>query len=183
MNRRAGSVPEPCCDATSNEFAPDMPLPFGEDAAVRSAVIGAYEFPARSAGTRRNVRSPCRRPLGRGVKNVVVRNRCPIKYCDLHVQHGNNLPVSPRLLAASCPLACGPIPTYLPARAAFVALAEGESWTDFSCSTTTRQDLPHREKFRHKSPLPISLWVTTQQSLGKLRQRAHRRRFARPPRF
>jgi len=38
------------------------------------------------------------------------------------------------------------------------------------------------EKFRHRTPSPISLWVWTRQSLGKRRQRAHRRRFARPPR-
>ena len=31
--------------------------------------------------------------------------------------------------------------------------------------------------------LPISLWVATRHSLGKRRQRAHRRRFARPPPF
>jgi hypothetical protein len=43
--------------------------------------------------------------------------------------------------------------------------------------------MPHREKFRHRTTVPILLWVTTQQSLGKHRQRAHRRRFARPPRF
>jgi hypothetical protein len=43
--------------------------------------------------------------------------------------------------------------------------------------------VPHREKFRHRITIPILLWVTTQQSLGKHRQRAHRRRFARSPRF
>ena len=44
--------------------------------------------------------------------------------------------------------------------------------------------LPHSpEKFRHKPPLPISLQVSIRQSLGKRRQRAHRRRFARPSRF
>ncbi len=38
-------------------------------------------------------------------------------------------------------------------------------------------------EFRHRTTLPISLWVATRQSLGKRRQRAHRRRFARSPRF
>jgi hypothetical protein len=39
------------------------------------------------------------------------------------------------------------------------------------------------EKFRHKTTIPISLRGRTRQSLGKRRRRAHRRRFARPPRI
>jgi hypothetical protein len=39
------------------------------------------------------------------------------------------------------------------------------------------------EKFRHTLPLPILLQVSIRQSLGKRRQRAHRRRFAHPSRF
>jgi hypothetical protein len=51
--------------------------------------------------------------------NGVVRNRPSVKSRDLYVQHCNNLPVSPRLLAASCPLAFVPIQTYQPPQAAF----------------------------------------------------------------
>src|SRR5260370_16476350 len=39
------------------------------------------------------------------------------------------------------------------------------------------------EKFRHNSTAPILLWFPVRQSLGKRRQRAHPRRFPRPPRF
>ena len=39
------------------------------------------------------------------------------------------------------------------------------------------------EKFRHRTTIPILLRGRTRQSLGKRRQRAHRRRFARPPRI
>jgi len=39
------------------------------------------------------------------------------------------------------------------------------------------------EKFRHKTTILILLRGLTRQSLGKRRQRAHRRRFARPPRI
>ena len=39
------------------------------------------------------------------------------------------------------------------------------------------------EKFRHRTTIVILLRGLTRQSLGKRRQRAHRRRFARPPRF
>jgi len=48
-------------------------------------------------------------------------------------------------------------------------------------SDTTRT-VTSFEKFRHQTPSPISLWVCIRQSLGKRRQRAHRRRFTRPPR-
>ena len=39
------------------------------------------------------------------------------------------------------------------------------------------------ERFRHRTTILILLRGLTRQSLGKRRQRAHRRRFARPPRF
>src|SRR5271165_1530540 len=99
-------MPDSCRDATSCELAPDTPLPFGDNAAVRSAVVELYEFPARSARTRWSVGSS---RWGLPVPSVeigVARNRCSIKFCDFHVQHCNNLPVPPQLLAASCPLAC-----------------------------------------------------------------------------
>ena len=43
--------------------------------------------------------------------------------------------------------------------------------------------MPRLRNFDIVPSLPISLWVTIRPSLGKRRQRAHRRRFARPPRF
>jgi hypothetical protein len=159
-----------------------MAHPFGEDAVVRSVMIGARKFPARSACTQRNVGIPRRGPLARGTENGVVRNWSSIKFRDLHVQHCNNLPVSPRLLAASCPLACGLNQTYLPPRATFGTLA---GWSPGRISLVKRLQgmTASQREISTQIPLPILLWVTTQQSLGKHRQRAHRRRFARPPRF
>jgi hypothetical protein len=131
-------MPDSCRGATSCEPAPGMPLPFGANAVVRSAVVELYECPARSARTRRSVVSSRWRPLVRGAENGVVRNRRSIKYCDFHIQHCNNLPVPPQLLAASCPLACSPIQTCLPRLDGFRHSRRGGFCADLSCSTTAR---------------------------------------------
>ena len=94
------------------------------------------KFPARSACTQRSVGSPRRGPLAGGTEMGGLRNGRSIKFRNLHVQHCNNLPVSPRLLAASCPLACGLVQTYLPTRATFGTLA---GWSPARISLVKRQ--------------------------------------------
>jgi hypothetical protein len=183
VKRRAGSVTESGHDATSGELLRTCLSRSAQRRRGEIQRLMEQGSPARSARTRRLIGSVCWRPRSRDTWMSVVRNRPSIKYSDIDVQHCNNLPVPPRLLAASCPLAFVPIQTYLPARAAFGTLAGVEFCADFSCSSRRGSTAPTGEKFRHRSPLPTLLWVTTQQSLGKHRQRAHRRRFARPPRF
>jgi hypothetical protein len=128
---------------------------------------------------------------GRGPEPVVdMKPQCVRKAC--------NLPASPRSLTASCHLA------HVPKVAASEAprfrryattsrpmsrspnapppLCQLDPISYFSCLKPRDIDAPP-EKFRHSSIVTHIAMSHEPTSLGKPRQRAHRRRFARPPRF
>ena len=181
MSRRAVFLAGVLHDATSSEQAPDMPLPFGKDAAVRSAV-------SRSRGL----------PRGQRVLDRVSRVRvggCSLAALEmawLEIGLRSNPAIFTYSIATTSPShhdcsqqvvlsRVSQIQTYQSPSGGLRLSPGGFARSLLFNAGETR--IPHREKFRHRIPLPISLWVTTQQSLGKHRQRAHRRRFARPPPF
>jgi hypothetical protein len=135
-----------------------------------------------------------------GAEIGVVRNAPLINYRVVSVKHCTHLPVLTEdcsrrvVLSQVCsqgqrrpnnnvqPLRRYPTRSHYPlGRAGFRRYCR-LTGAYFSTLTPTRL-VASPEKFGHSFSLPISLWVTIRQSLGKPRQRAHRRRFARPPRF
>ena len=162
--------------------------------------VRARKFSARSASTRPSIVVPRggTQPIS-AKAGVAGRKGLSLKYRVANVGHFTHLPVpagiapgklssltsAPRS-ATSEPLSSAATSlhspaTTLPIRKAASASCRGSD-VYFPCSTQTRR-APPSEKFRHNSPLPMLSWVSVRQSLGKRRQRAHRRRFARPPRF
>jgi hypothetical protein len=126
---------------------------------------------------------------GRGPEPVVdMKPQCVRKAC--------NLPASPRSLTASCHLAHVPkaaaseAPRFsryattsrLARRTQLPHLRRLDPISYFSCLKPRDMDAPP-EKFRHSSIVTHIAMGHEPTSLGKPRQRAHRRRFARPPRF
>jgi hypothetical protein len=147
-------MPDSCRDATSGErlqthFSRSAKTPWSDQRWME-----LKECPARSARTRRILGNVRWGPLARGAGNgMVLRNRPTIKYRDFYVQHCNNLPVPPQLLAASCPLACVSILTYPPARTTFDTLA---GWTraDSSCSRPARHECLTERNFDTEPQYP-----------------------------
>ena len=84
---------------------------------------------------------------------TILRGDSKTCFPDTQLQHCNNLPVPPRLLAASCPLACVPILTYLPPRAAFCTFA-GSICADLSCSRPVGHECLTERNFDTESQYP-----------------------------
>ena len=155
------------------------------------------KFSARSAGTRRIVGVPRGQLQAIAIESGVVRKCLSMKYRDATVGHCKNLPVltgiaSSKLSSQVCSkvndarAVCSPLrrfshPHYPPAR---VPLPPSpDDWCLFLLFVPSEVRGPRViEKSRRSSSLPMLPWATIRQSLGKRRQRAHRRRFARPPR-
>jgi hypothetical protein len=177
-------VQDPCGvlhDATSGERAPDMPLLFGEDAAVRSAGLEERGLPRgqRVLDAVSKVRVGGRSLAAMEIAwfEIGVRSNPEITTYSIATTSPSHRDRSQQVVLSRV----SQIQTYLPPRAVLgFRRADLRGSLLFNVSET---GMPHREKFRRRIPIPISLWVTTQQSPGKHRQRAHRRRFARPPRF
>ena len=168
-------------DATSGERAPDMPLLFGENAAVRSAVlrsgvsreVSAYSTQRRRSALEAARWQPCKLRGSKSAFDQIPRS----------LRTALQQPPRPTAIARGKLSSRVCLNSNLPARSDCLRHSRRVDLRGFLLFKAGATRMPHREKFRHRITVPILLWVTTQQSLGKHRQRAHRRRFARPPTF
>jgi hypothetical protein len=183
-------------------LSPDTALPFGANAVAGINDVWTGKFPARSASTQGNIGGAVRRPHtagALGAEIAVVRNGLSINYRDASVKHcapprphrncfrqvvlSKSVPRSatPEQPCSAATLFVRPVHNY-PLGQAGLRRRCRLTGAYFPSSKRTRL-WASPEKFGHSFSLPILLRVTIRQSLGKSRQRAHRRRFARPPPF
>ena len=164
-----------------------MARPFGASAAGQISDVGDGGV-ARSARTRRSVargRLEIRRSWNGivGIGNVLQYRVESVRHdtspsCRDHSRQGPACPEDNRAVLLSR------MPAQRTSRPlGFAALRAGVAMRCLSCARLARAGRSRLETFRQRATIPILLWVLNRHRLLKRRLRAHRRRFARSPRF